>query len=162
MAEIELSDIQASTDVLAQLYNEADGFDVEKSITYLNAVLALEVQVKAAKSELEARALRLLEQPILVGNRAYSKKLVVKQRPIHDKITARVMRVAATSDASTGEVLSAAQAAENATKLMTQLFVAPSTLPKAGGLKAIGLTFDEVTRADDSGGTYELKVTELE
>lgn len=160
MADVELPDVQAATDVFNQLYREADDYDVEKSIRFLMVCRQAKVQLDAALAELESRALRQLEQPIIVDGKAYSKKLSVKQRAEHDKIIARVMRIAAQKNID-GELHPAAQAAENAAKLMADLYVSPSSLPKKGGLAALGLNLEEVSHSDEAGGKYELKVVDL-
>lgn len=162
MADIELSDIQAGTDVLAQLYREADSFDVQKAIMFGAACRAMRVQLDAAQAALDAQALHLLEQPVLIGKIAYSKKLKPgKVRARHDKIQERVVKLAVRDESGDGEVVLAGDAAERAVKMMAALYVSPSTEAKVGGVKALGYNMSDVTREEEPTG-YELKVTELE
>jgi hypothetical protein len=62
-------------------------------------------------------------------------------------------------DRETGELLTVPEAVDRAVDLMVGLYVSPSALPKVGGLKALGLTLDAVTREESDG--YKLVATEL-
>ena len=156
---IESPDIDAAADVCQQLALEAVDFDATRAINALQALAQLEAQVKAAKSELTERALRGLEQPILIGNTAWSKKLSTKKRPDHEMILGRLRGMLDRPDRETGELLTVPEAVDRAVDLMVGLYVSPSALPKVGGLKALGLTLDAVTREESDG--YKLVATEL-
>lgn len=114
--------------------------------------------MKAAKSELTERALRGLEQPILIGNTAWSKKLDTKKRPDNDMILGR-LRASLIRPDSQGELPTVEQAVNKAIDVMVDLYVSPSGLPKVTGLKRLGLTMDLVTREESNG--YKLVATEL-
>jgi hypothetical protein len=150
-------DILAAADVVAQLSEEADQFGAEDAIIMLQAVNRLLAIAKSCASNLEAQALVTLEQPILIGNQAWSKKPSMKRRPDLPKIAHRVADVAAYD--GNGEVRPAHDAAELAVKLMEKLFVSPSSVPKSGGVSALGYDMDDVTREEHTG--FELKVVEL-
>lgn len=155
---IEIPDIDAATDVCQQLALEAVDFDATRAINALQALAGLEAQVKAAKSELTERALRGLEQPILIGNTAWSKKLDTKKRPDNDMILGR-LRASLIRPDSQGELPTVEQAVNKAIDVMVDLYVSPSGLPKVTGLKRLGLTMDLVTREESNG--YKLVATEL-
>lgn len=137
-------DLDAICDVLAQLYNEAEGMSAEQAISRLGDVNRVKAALAAAVSELETTAVRQMEGPILVGNVVWSKVRDVKRRPDHMKIDGRVVGLASV-DRDTGELLSAMAAAEQAVGYMRSLYVSPATMPKAGGLKEVGLGFDQIS-----------------
>lgn len=139
---IERPDVQAAADVMQQLYNEADSLDAETAIDMLMATRALIVQCKAAESELSTRALRQLEQPRLIGDRVWRKVKKYTKRYDQERISGRVVTLAAVD--GNGEMLSAMDATQRAVRMMQALYVAPSTTPKTGGLKAVGFDLGDV------------------
>ena len=155
---IETPDILAAADVCQSLADEASDYDATRAINALQALAQLEAQVKAAKSELTERALRGLEQPILIGNTAWSKKLDTKKRPDQEMILGRLRKLLTKPDEN-GELPPVVESVDRAIDAMVDLYVTPSGLPKVGGLKAIGLTMEQVTREESNG--YKLIATEL-
>lgn len=158
MAVIEKPDMDAVCDVLAQLYNEAEGMSAEQALTMLTEAHKVKAALAAAISELETQALRGMEGPVLLGNVVWSKRRDVKLRPDQGKIGAKVAGMAAV-DRDTGEMRSAFEAAQEAVDLMAGLYVSPSTMPKFGGLKAAGLKVDDVTSEEFAG--YKLHQQEV-
>jgi hypothetical protein len=103
--------------------------------------------------------LNRIEQPVLVGRVVWSKTPVTKKRPNAPLVDRQVVRVAAHPDPD-GVMPTAYEAAQAAVELMKALYVAPSTVPKVGGIKKIGLEYGEVINEEHTG--YELKRTEIE
>jgi hypothetical protein len=59
-----------------------------------------------------------------------------------------------------GEVPTVTEVAEKVVRKMTALYVSPSTVPKVGGVKALGLEMDDVCRDEHTG--FELRSTVIE
>jgi hypothetical protein len=160
VADVDRSDLDACGDVFDWLAEHADELPPEKAIEMLEAAQNLQNKLKLAVDLLRSRALSTIEQPILIGRVAYSKKPQIKQRPDQTKIAGKVVRLAV-CDAETGEKLDDTETvAERAVALMQSLYVSPSTVPKVGGIRNLGMTMQEVTREEHTG--WELKRTELE
>ncbi len=155
---IEVPDILAACDVADQLAREADDLSPEQALTLLEAVEAAEGALKNAAAFLRARALSQMEQPILVGSTAYSKVMDVKMRPRQLLIRGAVIDAASRPDEN-GEVPTAHEAATSAAEMMAALYVSPSTVPKTGGLKAIGIPYDDALTEEHTG--WKIKKTEL-
>ena len=158
MAEIVAADLRAIADVANALAEESDGLSAQSCIELLREAKNAALALRTAIGLLEAQALKTLEQPIIIGDTAYSRKREIKRRPDQGLITNVVTRLACAPTAD-GEVPTAFDAAANATTMMFNLYVSPSTLPKAGGVKALGITMDDVTTEEHTG--YTLKETEL-
>jgi hypothetical protein len=160
MTDISIHDLEACGDVFDWLCENADGLSADNAIPLLEAAQQLQQKLKLAIDMLKAQALSGIEQPILVGSVAWSKKPSIKYRPDQTKIAKAVVAVAIEPDHDTGEMRDAETAAERAVRLMQTLYVSPSTVPKVGGVENLGLTMKDVTREDRTG--WELKRTELE
>jgi hypothetical protein len=160
VTEINAHDLEAIGDVADWLAEQADSLSAEQSVTMLAAARNAYAKLKTAIDMLEARALTTIEQPILVGRTAWSKKPEFKKRPHHALIQRTVVDMAVVPNHETGELPDPRTAAETATKMMAALYVSPSTVPKTGGVKDLGLTVDDVTVEEHTG--YTLKRTDLE
>lgn len=158
MTEISIPDLQAVGDVAASLAEQSDHLSAEQAIELLEAARRAQMSLKLAVDMLESRALAVIEQPILVGRTAWSKVSSFKKRPEQSRIDSHVFRACAlTVD---GEVVdSASDAVQAAIEAMKALYVSPSTVPKVGGARALGLELDDIVVLEHTG--WELKRTEL-
>lgn len=157
--DIDRSDLDACGDVFDWLCENADSLSAEKSIEMLEAAQALHGRLRKAIDMLETQALGLIEQPILIGRVAYSKRPGIKLRPEQTKIAKRVCDLASTPDEN-GEAPTSYDTAVIAVGLMRDLYVSPSTKPKVGGVKALGYNLADVTREEHTG--WELHRTEID
>lgn len=155
---IETPDLLAAADVLQQLTAEAEEMGAAAAIERLEALEAVTIQLNAAKAELKIRALRGLEQPLAVGNRVYRKVPDIKKRFQHEKILTAMRKLVTRAD-SNGEIMSGTDAAEILTKMFEKTYLSPSTTAKTGGLKALGLTIDDVSLEESTG--FKLDFVEL-
>lgn len=163
MAEpVGIPDILAFVDVLTKMSEEASEgkIGVEHAAALLDALAGAKKALGDAIAFLEAAAVTQLEgQKKLVGNTVYSVHDDYKIRPDHDTIDHRVVELACV-DVNGERVTSPWEAAARAVFLYRELYVAPSTKPKAAGLKAIRLSAEEATIKEHTGRS--LKVTVIE
>lgn len=157
--QVVAADLKAIYDVAALLTEQSDQLSAEDALIMMEEAKKAQQALKLAIDMLESQALRSIEQPILIGRTAWSKVPVMKRRPRADVIDKTVVRCAAMPDED-GVLPTAFEAAQNAVDIMKGLYVAPSTVPKVGGVKKIGLEFGEVIDEELTG--YELKRTEIE
>jgi hypothetical protein len=160
VADINRADLQAIRDVAAQLTEQADSLGAEEAIILMGEAKAAMQTLKAAIDLLESQALHLIEQPILIGKTAWSKKPTFKQRPDQDRIARFVINAAVVPNEETGELPHPRDVAEAAVAIMSGLYVSPSTVPKVGGVRKIGLDMDDVCQQEHTG--FELKKVDLE
>lgn len=153
------ADLQAIYDVARLLTEQSDGLSAEQAISLMEEAKKAQQALRLAIDMLEAQALRGLEQPVLMGNVVYAKVPSMKKRPIVENIDAQVVRVAAQPDEH-GELPSAFDVAQTAVELMKSLYVAPSSVPKVGGIKKIGLDYGDAITEEHTG--FELKRTEID
>lgn len=159
MTDIGPADLQACGDVFDWLAENADSLPTENAIEMLQAARAVQAKLKTAIDMLETQALNTIEQPVLIGRTAWSKRPSMKKRPDQRMIRNRVIELAIQPD-SHGEVPAAADVAEIAAGLMATLYVSPSTVPKTSGVELLGLTMADVTREEHTG--FELRHTEID
>jgi hypothetical protein len=152
-------DLEACGDVAAWLAEQSDSLSAEQAVEMLSEARKVHRAFALAIDMLETQALQLIEQPILVGHTAWAKKPVLKKRPRQGQIAATVEAMAARPDEN-GEFPPAFEVASKAVTLMAALYVSPSTLPKVGGVKALGLEMTDVVDEEHTG--FELKATELD
>lgn len=159
MSDINRADLQAIRDVAAALTEQSDSVTLEQAVILMREAKAAAATLRAAIDLLESRALSLIEQPVMVGNVVYSKKPEFKRRPDQTLIKRVVTEVAAAPDEN-GELPTAHDAATRAVATMAALYVSPSTVPKVGGVKALGLSMSDVCEEEHTG--FTLSITELE
>lgn len=149
-------DLLAMCDVADDLVNLADSLSAEQAIELLEAATKAAASLGVAITMLKSRAVSTMEQPILIGDAAWSKKPTMKDRPDHRLIHRLVVENAldAACDRETGD-RDPRVAVEHAVGAMEALFVSPSTLPKKGGVQSLGLAYTEVVTEEHTG--YELK-----
>ena len=150
--QINNADIDAAGDVMTTLNNEYDEMNAEQALDMLYHLEHLKATVDAAVSNVRSQALGKMElSPILVGDVVYKKSPDIKSRPIQDKILTLVIRHG--QDAAKGRTGKAAieAAVRAAAGMMSKLYVSPSTAPKVGGVKALGLNMGDVTVEEHTG-----------
>lgn len=163
--DIGVADLLAMKDVAEGLTDLSGTLSAEQSVVLLDAAREVYKALGNTIAFLESRAISQIEQPILVsdgkGNTtAWSKKAEFKKRPNMPAIRLLVNQVAidAVLDRDTGDV-SPMEAVAKAVELMEGLYVSPSTMPKVGGVKELGVEFDAVFEEQHTG--YTLKRVEL-
>lgn len=159
--DIGVADLLAMKDVADGLSDLSSSLSAEQSVVLLDAAREAHKALANAIAFLESRAIAQMEQPILIsdghGNTsAWSKKAEFKRRPDMPIIRRLVNEVAidAVLDRSTGEV-SPSEAVAKAVALMEALYVSPSTMPKVGGVKELGVEFDAVFHDEHTGFTLK-------
>ncbi len=158
-AKIEPVDVLACADICQQLTAEAEaGMSAELAIPRLEAIEALEAQLKAAKAELTTQALRGLERQKVIGNAVYRRKPKVKMRPDQSRIAGLVRGLVAAPD-DKGELPPVLDAVDRAIGVMSALYVSPSLVPKAGGMKMLGRYVDDVCTEESNG--FEIEKVEI-
>jgi len=160
MTDIDRHDLEACNDVFDWITEHSDDLSTEQAVEMLEAIRDTHSALRTAEAMLLSRVLGGIEQPILVGSVAYSKKPKIVLRPRLGKILQAVIDTAVEPDHETGEQPHPREAADRAVTLMADLYVAPSSLPKTGGLKKVSLRLGDVTMEERNG--WELKRTEIE
>lgn len=163
--DIGVADLLAMKDVADGLSDLSSSLSAEQCVVLLDAAEEAHKALGDAIAFLKSRAIDQLEQPILVsdgaGNTsAWSKKATFKKRPDMPKIRGLVNIAAydAAVDHETGEI-NPRDAVAKAVELMEGLYVSPSSMPKVGGVKELGVTFDEVFHEEHTG--FQLQKVEL-
>ena len=149
---ITTADLLAICDVADRLAEQAGDQTAEQAIRLIEAVDVAVNALQAAKTLLRSQAISNMEQPIVVDNVAYSKVLDLKKRPQHAIIRKAVISQASQPDEN-GEVPTVVDVAERVYDTMVALYVAPSTVPKVGGVKMLGLNFGDVIVEEHTGWT---------
>lgn len=160
MTDIGRHDLEAIGDIADWLIEASDGLPIDKTIELLEASLAATAKMKMACDMLQAQALAIIEQPVVIGKTVWSKKRIIKRRPNQSRIAAHVVVDATGIDQATGEMRNSVEAAERAVNLMRALYVSPSTVPKTGGVEKLGLTMADVCENEHTG--YELRRIETD
>lgn len=149
-------DVMAMTDVLSDIDENTDSYDIEEAVEVREAVVALMSAARMTLALLDTQLVNILESPREINGIRYEvKKSDGKWRPDHSKVAAAVKH-ASIVDSSTGELFDARTAAERAINMMEDLYVAASTMPKVGALDKLGLKKWDV--ADQEPGKPALKV----
>ena len=153
---ITIQDIDAATQVVAELAEAADSLHFEEAVAFKAALGRLKAATDAAISLVRGEAIKALndtpEKAAVLDGVVYRVKPTGKWRPDQQAIRRVVAARAACDDE--GELRSPSEAAGVAVDMMYRLFVAPQTFPKTGGL-------DELKLAKADVGTWEQTGTEL-
>ena len=154
--DIGVADLLAMKDVAEGLSDLAGTLSAEQAVILLDAAEQAHKALGDSIAFLKSRAIDQLEQPILVsdgaGNTtAWSKKAEFKKRPNMPVIRELVNKVAVKAVIDENGEASPYDAVAKAVELMEGLYVSPSTLPKVGGVKELGVQFDEVFREEHTG-----------
>ena len=150
-------DIRAASDVLVDLQNDSDSLDIETAVAYREAVNELMTAVRSTLGLIDMQLVNILESPREINGMRYEvKKSDGKWRPDHSKVDARVKQ-RSLIDTETGELRGSSDAVDQAMAIMSDLYVAASTMPKVGALDKLGLKKWDV--ADQEPGKPVLKTT---
>jgi hypothetical protein len=151
-----LADVQAVGDVLDWLCEQSDGMGIEAAVEMAAALDVLAKKVAMAKSLCETQAKKLLDgQPARIGDKIIVEKATGKWRPNQSRVKGAVLARACYDE--NGELEEYPDnAAERAIDMMFALYVSPSQMPKAGGLKELRLKNEDVADWERTGS--ELKV----
>lgn len=157
MAEFNITDgdLLAMLDVLEAIGEASDTLDGP----YAARMRALVAQVKTKAGEvfglLETRLMELTDgQAIVVDGEVFVKGDKVAYRPDWPVIRKAILATALRDGAAT-----ATDAAVTVVDIMQELYVSPSTKPKVGGLKKVGLNLSKAGRDEITGA--ELKVVKV-
>lgn len=151
-------DVLAMTDVLSLIDEESDSYGIEEAVEVREAVVALMSAARMTLSLLDTQLVNTLESPREINGMRYEvRKSDGKWRPDHSKVDAVVVRESFADD--NGELRHPRDAAEQAVKIMEDLYVSASTMPKVGALDKLGLKKWDV--ADQEPGKPVLKVTPI-
>lgn len=154
--DVSKGDLLAVIDLMAAVAETSDSLEVDEAITTMELLRQVHSAVRTAEGMLDAAVKRHLEAGARqVGSRVYATKPDGKWRTYHDEIATKVIGVS-TVDADTGEIRDAKTAAATAVAFMQQLYVAPAVVPKAGGLKALGLDKADVSKWERTGTKIEI------
>ena len=163
--DIGVADLLAMKDVADGLSDLSSSLSAEQAIVLIDAATEAHKALGDAIAFLKSRAIDQLEQPILIadgaGNTAaWSKKATFKRRPNMPAIRLLVNQVSvdAVMNRETGDV-SPMEAVAKAVELMEALYVSPSTMPKVGGVKELGVEFDAVFTDEHTG--FQLQKVDL-
>ena len=158
--ELTIGDIDAMIDVLAQLEEQSDQLTADEAIAFKDAIGRVVAKAESTLGLLRTQAITIIsDAPERVHVRdgvAYTVSDVGKWRPDQTMIRKAVARRAVVPG-DDGEMRSAFDAAQAAVDMMYDLFVAPKTMPKAGGLTKLGLDKKDVAHWEKTG--TELKET---
>jgi hypothetical protein len=134
---ITVGDVLGMQDVLTELTNEADDFDLDGAIVMMETLELLTSQVKTARGALETKVRELLEetkQRRIVGERLYRMKPSGTVRHDHEQIIVETIDLVSVPSEE-GEVPTAREAADAAAHIVYDLFVSPRDKAKITRLK---------------------------
>jgi hypothetical protein len=130
--------VLAATDVLADVDENTDSMGIEEAVAMREAVVALMSAARMTLSLIDTQLVNTLESPREINSMRYEvKKSDGKWRPDHMPVDAAVVRASFVD--GNGEVRHPRDAAEEAVKLMADLYRSASTMPKVGALDKLGL-----------------------
>lgn len=145
------ADIRSLADDVAVVAERSDSLAVKEAAEMMVALDVLASAVATAASLVRSRLVGLLAEPVLIDGRCWSRKADGRWKPQQYRVAESVVRRAAIADTDTGELRSPTEAANEAVRLMQSLYVSPSTMPKTGGLEALGLAKRDVASWDQTG-----------
>lgn len=155
---VNVADLQAVDDVIMWLADEIDDMGLEQCIEMRDALADLAKKIAMTSSLLETRAKKLLDgQPAKIGGKVYMEKATGKWRPDQARIRKVVAAKACTGP--NGEELGPDAAAQRAVEACYDLFVAPSTMPKQGGMKKWGIDTKDVATWEKTGSELAVIAT---
>lgn len=140
-------DVLAMLDVIDDMAEGTDSLGVEDAIKMREAVVELRRRANVLLGLIDTQLIDTLESPREFNGQRYRIAADGKWEPFHDKVHAAV-KERALIDRETGEMRGPGPAVEEAMKLMTDCYVAPSTFPKTGALERMGLEKSDVGRFD--------------
>lgn len=150
---ITTAEVAAMLDVLREVDETSDSMSIENAVRWHEAVTELKAKANETLGLIETQMVATLESPVVRNGTRYEVVSNGKWRPDHEALHSAVKRAAAADE--NGEIRTAHDAADHAITTMRGLFVAPSTMPKTGGLENLGLKKSDVARFE---GTNTKKV----
>lgn len=157
---IQPADLQAVGDVLDDVTNEADTYEVEHAIDVMHSIDDVISQARRAKEMVVTQLKNRLENgTVHRKGRVYIRKASGKWRFDHGTI-GRVIAKSAVIDRETGEMLSPEEAAQQAVRLCMMAWVTPSDTVTVGALNALHIPKQDVAEWHKDG-TY-IKVEEVD
>lgn len=154
------ADLLAMADVLDDVGEETDSMTVEQAVEMREAIAELIRRARGVMGLCDAQLVSILESPRQFGGSIYSVVPDGKWRPLHENVRSAVIRAAAADE--DGAIRGGRLAAEEATKIMYDLFVAASTMPKTGALERLGLVKDDVGLFERAGKKLRVEPAPLE
>lgn len=148
---IGIPDVAAMADVLDDLAEHFEEYSLEHLLALRDALVELAKQTGRINSLIKSQLLVLAKEPVRTrdGRVLYSEP-DGKYRPDHDKIKAAIVSRAVFDD--NGETISNPTiVAVRAVDLAYKCFVAPSDMPKKGGLAAIDRRSTQVADWEQTG-----------
>lgn len=164
MAEITVADLEAMCQVIDEAIEASDKTDFELAMRMKNVANLLKTKVVTYIGLLETQQISLLDgQPKQVGGSVFTTKNEGKQRPNQSKLKSLVFGFII-HDPKTGakrSKLTIREAVDHTIELMYKLYVSPSQLPKAAGLKEMGMQLSDFCDWETTGRSLvEIKVDE--
>jgi hypothetical protein len=134
-------------DVLDDMNESTDSLEVEAAVLLRESVVELRRKAGELLGLIDAQLIATLESPREFNGQRYRIGNDGKWEPFHDKVVAAI-KDRALIDRATGEVRGSGPAIEEAIRLMSDCYVAPSSFPKTGALERMGLEKSDVGRFD--------------
>jgi hypothetical protein len=156
------ADIAAAIDVLREAAEQSENMDFDDAVALVDAIKEMRSAAGVTISMLEMALLAQVEiAPRQVGGRAF---IAVDDGPLryeHDRIESQVIDWATlqATDRETG-LTNAREAARQATWMMRQVYVSPSTTAKVAALKEMEIPMDEVRTKEKKGRKLHVVETE--
>ena len=133
-ASIQVGDLLAAMDVIDRLGEESDELPLADALVALEALGQLASVLKRTTSLVETQAYRMLEQPMILGERRYKRGNTYTKRFDHQRI-ARMVADHVKVDRETGELRDATTAVARALHLFIEIYLSDSTKAKQTALK---------------------------
>lgn len=143
---------------LQDIAEASDSMNAAEALEVLDELAVLKKHLDAATGLVRSQAVKVLEQPAQVGDTVWFRQEVGKWRPDTRRIN-QVVHQAAVIDRETGEIRNAEEAAEEAIRVMRDMYVSPSSMPKAGALERLGVEKKEIASWERTG--WELASKEV-
>lgn len=154
---ISIPDLLAYGDVLNDIAELVDGSSFRRLLELADALDEIARLQANVRSLVQTEMVKLAEEPVRVGETIFEASEQYKWRPNIGAIERAVIGRACFDD--DGEHISnPEQVAQRAVQIMRELYVSPSTEPKAAGLALLGKSKPEVAERKATG-KWELKAT---
>ncbi len=154
---VNVADLQAMEDVLDELIESTDDMDVARASEMRAACDRLAKKANLAKDMCNMAGVKAMDgQPVKVeGKSTFSVSTAEKWVTDHPKLRTRIIQaIYFNRDTGARRRLTVEDAITEAVDMMLDLFVAPSDVPKAGGLKKLRIRKDDV--CENVGGKKTL------
>lgn len=143
MFTLQRADIEVVLDLLDKLGELTDDLTAEDAVMWRGIVGQVKAKAGVVFGLIDTRLLQLADgQPVVVGEQVFKKDVQQVYRANQSRISGLVIRHACVGP--DGVTRKTKDAVEIAVGLMKMLYVADADVPKVGGLKALGVTKDDV------------------